>query len=209
MRRVMILTTGALGLLFAAPGWAALTNEDCFGGSDDDLTPSVECTYVFDDEATNGNANDSESALNELSLFGEDAWNILGKQEQVGSGFEDDAGTTNLIDLLVEANDDDLTDGTWSFDSSAWDSNDPIALVMKDGNNAPAPPQSESNGFYVYLLEATDSSGIWDTFDSFGGAQLSHMSAYGVQGGVEIPAPGALGLFGLGLLALFGVSRRR
>lgn len=208
MRRILMVTTGALGLLFAAPGWTALVSEGCFGGSDNDLTPSAQCAYVYDDGSPNGNANDSESALNGLNLFGQSAWNILGKQEQEGSGFADDPGTTNLINLAVDGN-EALNAGTWSFDSGAWSSYDPIALVMKDGNNAPAPPQSASNGFYVYLLEATTSSGIWDTLDTFGGAQLSHMSAYGVRGGVEIPAPGVLGLFGLGLLALFGVSRRR
>lgn len=208
MRRILLTATGAIGLLLATPGWAVLMSEGCFEGSDNDLTPSAQCAYVYEGDRPNGAANDSESALNSLSLFGETAWSILGKQEAGGGDFSDDPETANLINLVVNTN-DDLNDGTWSFDLSAWEAYDPIALVMKDGNNAPAPPQEKGNGFYVYLLAPIDSSGDWDTFDSFQGSQLSHMTAYGVQGGVEIPAPGVLALFGLGLLGLFGVSRRR
>lgn len=209
MRRMVITTaTGVIGLLLAAPSWAVLVSEDCFGGSGDDLTPSAECKYVYDDDSKNGNANDSESALNGLGLFDETSWNILGKQEGGNGGFEDDPETSNLIDLVTNSN-DDMNAGTWSFDASAWGQYDPIALVMKDGNNAPAPPQTGSNGFYVYLLDPTTSSGDWNTFDAFDGAQLSHMTAYGVQGGIDIPNPGMLALFGVGLLGLFGISRRR
>lgn len=197
---------GASLALFSSPAWSTLIQEDCYNGSADDLSPSVQCAYVYNDDQPNGNANDSDTALNNLGIFGYTNWNLLAKLEADNAEPPNFSPETNLIDLNVNAN--SASEGTWDFDPATWDSYNPISLVLKDGNNAPAPPQTESNGFYIYLLQASDFSGTWNTFDTFQGAALSHLSAYGVESTTKIPEPSVLALLGLGL-ALFGWSGLR
>ena len=208
MKNTILSTAAVAGLLVAGPSWGVLVNEGCLGGSADDLSPSTECTYVYDNANPTGAANDSESALNGLNLFGYNTWEIFGKQEESNGSFSPD-GTDAYSLVATNTSDNGSNSGLWSFDSSAWATFSSIVLVMKDGNNAPVPPQSAGNGFYAYLLSPTDSSGSWTTENSFGGADLSHLSAYGVRGEAQVPAPGVLGLMGIGLLGLFFASRRR
>lgn len=216
-KKTILGTAAVVGLLFAGQSPAVLVSEACLSGSAQDLLPSSNCTYIYDDASQTGGANDSESALNGLDVFGFDAWELFGKEEESGGSFSDDGSDEFNFTVTSTATGENVNQGLWSFDLAAWDTFDPILLTMKDGNNA-AEAQTKQNGFYSYLLAATDSNGTWTTENSFSGKSLSHMSAYGVAsngngGGITppavIPAPGTLALMGLGLLALTAVQRRR
>src|ERR1044072_6006698 len=69
------------------------------------------------------------------------------------------------------------TTGTFSFDSSLWDTNDSLALGFKFGTG------NQPDEWFVYLLQDGVSSGLWDFVNVFGqGGGLSHLVVYGMEG---------------------------
>ncbi|MCL7422975.1 MAG: hypothetical protein M8364_18955 [Methylobacter sp.] len=118
-------------------------------------------------------------------------------------------GATDWTDISNELSfTGDLRSGTWSIDSSLWDTYQAITLVLKDGRTGRPP-----NGIFytAWLLVEGSISGTWAMPDK----DLSHMSLYGSNiniGGDEppaVPVPAAVWLFGSGLLGLIGAARKK
>lgn len=109
---------------------------------------------------------------------------------------------SNPFNILYSQNGDT---GTWSFDSSFWDTYDTGAIGFKFGTgNTP-------DEWFVYELKDGISSGDWEFISGllFGqGGGLSHVNLYGMRGSFEVPEPGTLGLMGMGIL-LLSLGRRR
>ena len=72
------------------------------------------------------------------------------------------------------------------------------------------------SGYALYQLNPVDNYGSWSTFDLWsagsygggnGGLEISHFS--GFQPSAPVPEPATIILFGLGLLGLAGVSRKK
>ena len=87
--------------------------------------------------------------------------------------------------------------GTWSFDSTFWDTNSMAAIGFKFGTG------NQPDGWFVYKVVDGVSAGQWEFVNMFKtGGGLSHVNLY------NVPEPGTLLLFGMGLLAT-GVAVRR
>lgn len=99
----------------------------------------------------------------------------------------------------------DGSTGTWSFDSSFWDSYANAALGFKFGTG------NQPDEWFVFSLVNGVSSGSWAFFqgESFKprGGGLSHVNLY-FKDAVSVPEPGTLGLLGLGILGLLTVRRK-
>jgi hypothetical protein len=127
-------------------------------------------------------------------LFGLDDWMELVK---IDAGDVDGSSSSN--GFTFTSTDGNLS-GTWSV-SAAYTG--PLAIVLKDGNQAPAPT-------LLYLLAGD--SGTWTTpwVNNQGdpNASLSNVQLWGTVAPIPIPAAGLLlfgGLAGLGVVA----GRRR
>ena len=169
------------------------------------IASAVSCadldTGVFDDEielnlisssCLDGNTkNDSQAAMNSADFFGISTWTMLAKA---------DDGEEKLLSLDVQSVGE--ASGSFSFDSSFWDDNDEIVVVLKGGNTADGAMWS------AYLLNQDVIEGFW--LFGFGNKgqlkDLGHLTIYG--SGTVVPVPAALWLFGSGLLCLVAVSRR-
>jgi hypothetical protein len=93
--------------------------------------------------------------------------------------------------------------GTWSFDSSAWDSYANLAIGFKFGTG------NQPDEWFVYSLQDLVSSGDWEFFNVHRrGGGLSHLVLY-ASGERTVPEPGTLGLLGLGLAGMAAGLRRR
>ncbi len=93
--------------------------------------------------------------------------------------------------------------GTWSFDSSMWDSYANLAIGFKFGTG------NRPDEWFVYSLQDLVSSGNWQFFNMGGrGGGLSHLVLY-ANGERTVPEPGTLALLGLGLAGMGFATRRR
>lgn len=96
----------------------------------------------------------------------------------------------------------DGSEGTFSFDSSLWQSWNEIAIGFKFGTG------NNPDMWFVYSLNSLVSSGDWEFVNVFNkGGGLSHIQLYG-SSPASVPEPGTLALLGLGLLGV-GFARRR
>ncbi|NMT63309.1 PEP-CTERM sorting domain-containing protein [Marinobacter orientalis] len=122
----------------------------------------------------------------------------------VGSEYtflEKSTGTSSPTPMYsLSYTDEDNGSGTWEFDSSVWDSYGTIALGFKFGGG------NEPDNWFVYELVSGVSSGDW-LYDAEQGQGLSHMNIY-AKDSVEVPEPGTLALFGLGIVGLT-LTRRK
>jgi hypothetical protein len=126
----------------------------------------------------------------------------------IGNGQNDDflnAGNTGWTDISGSASlafSQNGSTGTFSFDSSLWNTNDSLAIGFKFGTG------NQPDEWFVYLLQDLVSSGNWEFVNVFGkGGGLSHLTLYS-GGETTVPEPGVLALFALGLLSL-GFARRK
>lgn len=96
----------------------------------------------------------------------------------------------------------DGSEGTFTIDSSLWQSWGEIAIGFKFGTG------NNPDMWFVYLLNSQVSSGDWEFVNVFNrGGGLSHIQLYG-RSPASVPEPGTLALLGLGLLGA-GVACRR
>ncbi|HET8850154.1 MAG TPA: PEP-CTERM sorting domain-containing protein [Marinobacter sp.] len=100
----------------------------------------------------------------------------------------------------------DGSTGTWSFDSSFWDSYASAALGFKFGTG------NQADEWFVFSLVDGVSSGSWAFFqgedsDKEKRGGLSHVNLY-YKDTVSVTEPGTLGLMGLGLLGLLTLRRK-
>ena len=165
--------------------------------------------------------NDSKNAMNSAEFFGISSWYLLGKV--------DDGQTNDSIHLDVDSVGD--VSGTFSFDSSIWDENDEVVIVLKGGvtggstasekhgrlagkGSKPAKAHKSATGkgvkWSAYLLTQDVYEGYWIYGHGSKGQlkDLSHLTVYG-SGTTVVPVPAAAWLFGSGLLVLAMVSRRK
>jgi hypothetical protein len=160
-------------------------------------------TGLFDDEfalnsisssCLDGNTkNDSQAAMNSGNFFGISTWTSLARVED--SGKNDFSGVD--VQSIGEVS------GTFMFDSSFWDDNNEIVVVLKGGKTA------DGTKWSAYQLNQDVIEGFWIFGHGNKGQlkDLSHLTIYG--SGNAVPVPAALWLFGSGLLALIAVSRRK
>lgn len=93
--------------------------------------------------------------------------------------------------------------GTWSFDSSFWDLYSDAAIGFKFGTG------NQPDEWFVFSLIDGVTSGDWEFFNVFRrGGGLSHVNLYASGESVNVPEPGALGLFGLGLVFISTAAAR-
>ncbi len=94
----------------------------------------------------------------------------------------------------------DGTTGTFSLDASFWDAASVGAIGFQFGTG------NQPDMWFVFELVDGVTSGSWDFVNVFNrGGGLSHVNLYRVP----VSEPGAIGLLGLGLLALALMRRRR
>lgn len=94
--------------------------------------------------------------------------------------------------------------GTWGFDASFWDVYSDAAIGFKFGTG------NKPDEWFVFGLIDGVTSGDWEFFNVFKrGGGLSHINLYASGESVNVPEPGALGMFGLGLVFLSLAAARR
>lgn len=113
--------------------------------------------------------------------------------------------STNPFNLNYTGADD--TFGTWSFDSSFWNTHSAGAIGFKFGTGR------SPDSWFVYELVDGVSAGAWNFIHMLrGGKGLSHMNLYGIEKDSKqisaVPVPAAIPLF-LTAAAAFGFFRRR
>lgn len=217
MRKNLASTLFSILLIMSCNTVSAVTCSDVDSGVfDNESDLNSIATACFDANVN----NDSQDALNSAEFFGITSWSLLGKI--------DDGQSSDLIDLDVDSIGN--VSGSFSFDSSIWDDDDEIIVVLKGGvtsvgggsarggkpaiKGKPAvtgkPDIVHGVKWSAYLLTQDVYEGFWIYGHGSKGQlkDLSHLSIYG-SGTAVIPVPAAVWLFGSGLIALAVVSRRK
>ena len=213
-----------LGLAFAGSanaGFVSCTGDDPEYDISDAVTPSTDCS-ILDPIGDNTNdfvgRNDSSRwTVNQEAFFDYDDWLFEGRwqydkdQEKLVVGEGDEF--TGLFSF-----DGDAQSGDWKLTGDFWDSNSDLMFVLKDG--------ADTN-LVGYLIQEFVESGTYESpftdppfpTGNDNARDISHISIYYREGDgngngngtppAEVPAPGVLGLFGLGLLGLGWITMSR
>lgn len=194
--RNLVMTTTAL-LLFSATGWATPCPVD--EGFDqpisDNVNPNIGCELGSTNNDTLG-GDPTMYGVNLDMMFGFDDWIFAEKAFEAEQDVD--------IGLSVVG---DTISGDWSIDD-IWTSLgiSSLMLVFKDGS-------AEPNVYVGYLIAPGATMGDYLTpflnTTSGGATDISHISAYYRTGGMSMPEPGTLALFGVGLLAGVRLIRRK
>lgn len=133
--------------------------------------------------------------------------NITGNQNIPAGWTVTVDGSSNSVatDVFKVFTGNNANKGGFTLTSNAWDTYDHIAIGLKVGNNL-------NPDWAIFELAQYAQSGSWSSSPKQGGG-LSHYMVYTLMDNVvdypaEVPLPGALCLFGAGLLSLFGVNRK-
>jgi len=183
--------------------------------------PTVE-TASFDCEDGSGSNDPFPSDYVGFPDMSFDALQKISWEKSKDEPFDPFLETSTEVDigLVVTPGPGQSTSGTWSFINSAL--YDTYVIVLKDGGAGSGDPQVK---WSAYLLDSTLDAFSATTGSTWAGdwiygyglngklKELSHLSVYGKApdrppGEGEVPAPGVLALFGLGL-ALLGARRRK
>lgn len=207
----------AFGIAFAGNAHAALTDAALTECSDEGgslggkVTPNDGCQILEplgnnDNDSVGGN-DPSAWTVNEEKFFDFSDWWFDGKWQAPGDDerelIEDEDDEPTLADFVG-----DSSSGTWSLNNDVSAFSD-LMFVFKDGGNT---------NLVGYLIDVEfDVTGEYASpfttppFDINEEKNISHISIYARREGVQIPAPGILGLMGIGLVGLFaaGSGRRR
>jgi len=209
--RLSVLSAATLlacGVGFAGNAQAMLS--DCStltGDVEDQVTPNIGCQILqplgANENDFTGGSDPSLWTVNMEEFFGFDDWLFDGKWEDPGDGtdlVEDDEDPPTLADFSGDAQ-----SGTWGLDDVSLFSD--LMFVVKDGNDTNLVGYLIDVGF---VGEGDYASPFTNPpFDVNNPRDISHISIYARGEGVEIPAPGILGLMGIGLLGLFAAGARR
>ena len=188
--KILSLTMVSLLSVMLSTTASAVPCSDPASGVFDNLTDMNSISTACLDGAS---SNHSESELNTNNFFGLDTWAFLDKTDDLIDG---GIGLTGGLP--------DTTSGTFSFDSTLWDSYSDIIVILKDGGTG---PDNQGPSWSAYLLTQDTYEGFWVYGSGSNGnlKQLSHLAVYGSP----VPVPAALWLFGSGLIALVGFVRRK
>ncbi len=183
--------TGALVLLGASLAGTA--------SADQILCKSNELNHMLGDDSQvsacldAGEGNLTGNPMNDLFLTG------------VGTGYEPAGKSDEPANnpFMIEYTQNGST-GTWSFDSSFWNTYSEGAIGFKFGTG------NQPDEWFVFSLVQGVFSGDWEFVNVFGrGGGLSHINLYGKGTPTSVPEPTTLGLLGLGLVGLGLAARRR
>ena len=217
-----------LGLAFAGSANAGFVS--CTGDDYDisgKVTPSTDCSIL---KPIGGNTNDfvggndsSDWTVNQEAFFDYDDWLFEGRwqydkeQEKLVVGEGDEF--TRLFRF-----DGDAQSGDWTLTGDFWDSNSDLMFVLKDGADTNLVgyliQEFVESGTQEFVESGTYESPFTDPPFPTGNdnaRDISHISIYYREGDgngngtppAEVPAPGVLGLFGLGLLGLGWITMSR
>jgi hypothetical protein len=179
----------AVGLLWLSSASAV----PCYVQGDDrlaNLEQSVACAT-----ADNTNINDSDD-LNALTFTPND----IADQNWVKEGELTAAGSNDLFRVTADSWGTDVT-GEWFIAESFWTMYSYAIITMHVGQGRGDPDA------FAWLINPGETSGTftYERREGSGGG-LSNLMLFGAGPGLNVPAPDALALFGLGLL---GITFRR
>lgn len=206
--RLVLAGFGASLLLAGASAFAApVTFSSCVGDNYDisgKVDPNLGCT-ISDTDNQDFLNTDPMTVNKAPGFFDITDWMFDGKLDEPfqNAGFFVDG--SSLVDFSWNG---DIDSGSWALTAAGQAVQD-LMLVFKSGSGTT---------LVGYLLasggELAGLSGTWDNpfqkppFNFTGASrEVSHISVYH-RGTVPVPAPGALGLLGAGLLGLALVRRR-
>jgi PEP-CTERM motif-containing protein len=154
------------------------------------FSDATTCTY---EDGTNFN---NVADIN--TLFPGSSWASAGELTGAGSNSFFTIGVTSGSFGSAPIN------GTWAIADSFWDTYSEAVVSMRVGQGNGAPDA------WAWKMASNAASGTWSyTILSGGGGGLSNIKLFGRGTPVTVPEPGSLALFGLGLIGLIGLTKRK